>query len=169
MAAKKGTANGGAEATATLDKESMRQIVLQVSGFLKIFGASYPRLRLIAALLDVQAQPEVWDTIWAAFSSSEEVQEIYSQISSEVQSMGQQVHGVSDTANKLLAFGTGKAAVERDANYYKVRSLVFGILMMAQGLTYITRTTADDEAARITIEIATLYFDQYYDTTKPRV
>ena len=55
---------------AIVDKESARQIVMQLSGFIKIFGGGYPRLRSAAVLLDAISEPAMWDKIWAVFESN---------------------------------------------------------------------------------------------------
>lgn len=149
-------------AALAMDKEQTRQLVLQVSGFLKIFGGAYPRLRAIAALLDVEAKPEIWSVIWNALSADPQAIAAlvipFHEGTADFKGLGTQ----SDQGASFLSFVAD--AGNRGSDYYQTKAAISGILMMAYGLASMTRTTRDDEAVRLTMQMFQQYFDEFWDS-----
>ncbi len=158
----------GAVPALAMDKEQVRQLVLQVANFLKIFGGAYPRLRAVSALLEAEAQPAIWDLIWNALSAdpgaTKAMAEAFSiEGAAEPTALGTQ----NDAAAKLLAFVFVPEAPERGADYYNTKSAVAGIIMIAWGFCAMTRTTKDDAAVAILQDLFIQSFDRFYDSQHP--
>lgn len=147
--------------TLALDKEKTRELVLQAAGFLRIFGGAFPRLRAIAAFLNVIAAPAVWDVLWNTISADPQAMAAlaspFHEGAEDFKGLGTQ----SEVGAKFLAFI--QATGDRPADYYTTKAAIAGILMMAYGFASMTKTTRDDLAIQDLMQIFQQYYDQFYD------
>lgn len=144
-----------------MDKEAVRQLVLQAASFLRLFGGAYPRLNAISALLTVEAEPAVWDTVWAAIQANPAAMTALADSLHHAQADFKGLGNQSEHGGNFLSFVT--ATGDRGADYYQTKAAISGIIMAAYGFAGMTRNTRDDVAVRDLMEMFTAYFDQFWD------
>lgn len=144
-----------------MDKELARGLIMQVSGFIRMFGFAYPKLRAVASLLDAITTSDVWDKVWAVIGAEEKAQALTTLTSVrdlDAPSTCESVGGPHTLVD---------ASARRSPAYLKTQRGIMGILIMASGFAALTSSQTDDGYVSLVSRLVWENFDEAWAIEHP--
>lgn len=157
------TVGTDADAAGLPDKETVRGLVSQAASFATMFGYLSPRFTAIGKLLAGLSTPDMWERIWGVIESNPTLRNEFASLTG-----GDEINmtAAGQRYNGILEFLADQSAGKSPA-YYSTRSGIMGILMMAQGWAWMTRSQTDDAYVMAALKMFQMSFDEWWSIEHP--